>query len=56
MEENCKNATLSNKVNLSDGIEGIEFHYKVEFNLGSRLSNMFESLSELLKEDHVMDF
>jgi len=59
MEKNCSNATLSNQVKLRDGTRGIEFHYKVELQFmgkGSRLSNMFESLSELLQEYNVIDF
>lgn len=42
-----------------DGTNGIEYHYKVNLSFmgeGSRLSNMFESLSTLLQGEHVFDF
>lgn len=59
MQNNCKNAEFTNSVKLRDGTEGIEFHYKVALAaMGneSRLSTMFASLSELLKEENVIDF
>lgn len=32
MQNNCKNATLTNDIKLKDGTHGMEFHYKVNLN------------------------
>lgn len=59
MEENLKNAELSNQTKLSDGTAGIEYSYKVmmsDIGESSKLSFMFKHLSTMLADQSVDDF
>jgi hypothetical protein len=57
METTLQNATLSSQTKLKDGSQGMEYSYKVTLSqFGTKLSGMFDILSNLLKESKIQDF